>query len=208
MGPWCLSPLSAVAVAWAMAWLLGTVARYVRIHLCGDGCLLHRHQPLVQCPRQTSKMDPQRKSYLIEAACEAQPYPPERALAYDWLTAKIDLYDDIDWQKRVGPGVTLGAEYSPGVQAMAYQATRKRVDLVAYRNNTTTIIELKDRVDLAAVRQALEYADLWKFAPTNPPVAAVVVVGNTGDADIVNTAAAQGVTVELLGPTRSPNTPA
>lgn len=151
-------------------------------------------------------MDPQRKSYLIEAACEAQPYPPERALAYDWLTANIDQYDDIDWQKRVGPGVQLGGDYSPGVQSMAYHATRKRADLVAYRNNTTTIIELKSHVNLAAVRQALDYAQLWKFAPTDPPVAAVLVVGNTGDADIVNTAAAQGVTVVLMTPA-PPSTP-
>lgn len=143
-------------------------------------------------------MDPLRKSYLIEAATEAQPYPPERQLAHDWLTANIDDYDDVDWQKRVGAGVTLGADYSPGVQAMAYQATRKRADLVAYRDNTTTIIELKDHVDLAAVRQALEYAELWKIAPANPPVVAVVVVGNTGNAGIVDTAAAQGVSVELM----------
>lgn len=145
-------------------------------------------------------MDWQRRSYLIEAACEAQPYPPERQLAYDWLTANLGHYDDLDWQKRVGPGVTLGSDLSPGVQAMAYQATRKRVDLVAYIGNAATIIELKDHVNLAAVRQALEYAELWKFAPTTPPVAAVVVVGNTGDADIINTAALQGVTVELLRP--------
>lgn len=153
-------------------------------------------------------MDAQRKAYLIEAACEAQPYPPERQLAHDWLTAHIDGYDDIDWQKRVGSGVALGNEYSPGIQAMAYQATRKRVDLVGYLNNATTIIELKDHVDLAAVRQALDYGELWKIAPTNPPVTAVMVVGNTGDADIVQTAAAQGVTVELIsGPTALTPTP-
>ena len=149
-------------------------------------------------------MDQQRKSYLIEAASEAQPYPPERGLAQDWLADNIDAYDDIDWQKRVGGGTVLGAEYSPGVQAMAYQATRKRVDLVAYLNNTATIIELKDHVDLAAVRQALEYAELWKVAPTTPLVVAVVVVGNTGDAEIVDTAAALGVSVELMQPLSRP----
>lgn len=145
-------------------------------------------------------MNPQRRAYLIDAAIEAQPYPPERLLAQEWLQANIDDYDDIDWQKRVGPGVTLGAEYSPGVQAMAYQATRKRVDLVAYLNNTATIIEFKDHVDLAAVRQAVEYAQLWAIAPKDPPVSAIVVVGNTGNAGILDTAAALGVSVELMAP--------
>lgn len=143
-------------------------------------------------------MDEPRRSYLIEAATEAQPYPPEAALAAAWLEAHIDTFDDIDFQKRVGPGVELGADYHPNIQAMAYQATRKRVDLVGYANDATTLIELKDHVDLAAVRQALDYAQLWQIAPTLPPVAAVLVVGRTGDADIVATAAAQGVTVELL----------
>lgn len=151
-------------------------------------------------------MDEPRRSYLIEAATEAQPYPPEAALAAAWLETHIDQYDDIDYQKRVGPGVELGADYTPNIQAMAYQATRKRVDLVGYANDTATIVELKDHVDQAAIRQALDYAQLWAIDPVTPPVAAVVVVGNTGDADIVNTAAAQGVTVELL-PQGPPSTP-
>ena len=81
---------------------------------------------------------------------------------------------------------------------MAYNATRKRVDLVGYANDATTIVELKDHVDLAAVRQALTYAELWKVSPTLPPVAAVLVVGRTGDAGIVDNALLLGVTVELL----------
>lgn len=142
-------------------------------------------------------MDPQRKAYLIEAAVEAQPYPPEAALAKAWLTANIDQYDDIDWQKHVGIGVQLGGDYDVSIQKMAANATRRRVDLVAYGHLGATLIELKDHVDWAAVRQALDYEDLWTVAPTDPPVYEVLVVGRTGDADIVATAAAKGVTVEL-----------
>ena len=143
-------------------------------------------------------MDPQRRSYLIEAAAEAQPYPPENALAKAWLEANIDQYEDIDWQKRVGLGVYLGADYPEWVQRMAFNATRKRVDLVAYQSVGATIIELKDHVDLAAVRQAVNYAELWDISPATPPVAAIVVVGRTGDASIADTAATLGVSVELL----------
>lgn len=145
-------------------------------------------------------MDAQRKAYLIDAASEAQPYPPERLLAHAWLTSNLDDYDDLDWQKRVGPGVTLGPDHTPDIQKMAYQATRKRVDLVAYSHGTATIIELKDHVDLSAVRQALDYAKLWEIAPTDPPVSAIVVVGNTGNAGIVDTGATMGVSVELMSP--------
>jgi len=143
-------------------------------------------------------MDPQRRAYLIEAAAEAQPYPPEAALAKAWLEANIDQYEDIDWQTRVGPGVQLGGDYAEAIQRMAYQATRKRVDLVAYGAAGATILELKDHVDLAAIRQAREYGDLWQQEPIDPALAAIVVVGRTGDADIAATAAALGVTVELL----------
>lgn len=149
-------------------------------------------------------MDEQRRSYLIEAATEAQPYPPEAALAAAWLDAHIDTFDDIDWQKRVGEGVELGPEYDQNIQAMAYQATRKRVDLVGYASDLTTIIELKDHVDLAAVRQALDYAALWIISPTLPPVDKILVVGRTGDAGIVETAASLGVTVELLPEVQTP----
>src|SRR5262252_11217175 len=143
-------------------------------------------------------MDPQRKAYLIEAAVEAQPYPPEAALAKAWLEANLDQYDDLDFQKHVGPGLELGNEYADYIQSMAYNATRKRADLVMYQDLTATIVEFKDHVDYAAVRQVLEYADLWRHSPVDPPVVALVVVGRTGDAGIKETAAAQGVSVELL----------
>jgi hypothetical protein len=143
-------------------------------------------------------MDPQRRAYLIEAAAEAQPYPPEAALAKAWLQAHLDQYDDLDWQVRVGLGVQIGGDYDESIQKMAYHATRKRIDLVALGAYGATIIELKDHVDLAAVRQARDYADLWQVSPIDPPLAAVVVVGRTGDAAIADTAAALGVTVELL----------
>lgn len=143
-------------------------------------------------------MDPQRRASLIESAVEAQAYPPEAALAKAWLEANIDQYWNVDAQVRVGPGVDLGPEYSPNIQKMAAQATRKRVDLVAYDADGATIIELKDHVDFAAVRQAVQYRDLWNVAPIDPPVKAVLVVGRTGDANIATTAALQGVTVELI----------
>jgi hypothetical protein len=143
-------------------------------------------------------MDPQRRAYLIEAAAEAQPYPPEAALAKAWLQAHLDQYDDLDWQVRVGLGVQIGGDYDESIQKMAYHATRKRIDLVAIGAYGATIIELKDHVDLAAVRQARDYADLWQISPIDPPLSAVVVVGRTGDAAIADTAAALGVTVELL----------
>jgi hypothetical protein len=143
-------------------------------------------------------MDQQRRAYLIEAATEAQPFPPEAALAKAWLEANIHQYDDLDWQKHVGPGVELGSEHHPNMQKMAYHSSRKRADLVAYQGQSATIVEFKDHVDLAAVRQALGYADLWRHSPADPPVGAVVVVGRSGDAGIIDTAAALGVTVELL----------
>src|SRR5215468_3440154 len=143
-------------------------------------------------------MDPKRREYLIETAVEAQPYPPEAALAKAWLEANLDQYEDIDFQKHVGFGVELGADYPDYIQRMAFNATRRRVDLVAYKGLEATIVELKDHVDLAAVRQAAEYAVLWRTSPIDPPVVAVLVVGRTGDASIAQTAAALGVTVELL----------
>ena len=149
-------------------------------------------------------MDPQRRQYLISAASEAQSYPPEQSLAEAWLERNIDAYDDITWQKRVGEGVQLGAEYSPGVQQMAYHSSRKRVDLVAYKDNQAILIELKDHVDIQSVWQALNYASHWRINPKDPPVAAILVIGRTGDPGILDAAGEMGVTVELLPTSEQP----
>ena len=143
-------------------------------------------------------MSPDRIDYLVELAGESGSTPTEGAIAAAFVRRHAADYDDFDFQKRVGHGQQLPAGSDPGAAAGWYQATRKRVDLVGYTQAGATLIECKDIVTWAALRQASEYRDLWAIIPQKPPVIAVIVAGRTIDPGITQRAADLNIQVELF----------
>lgn len=143
-------------------------------------------------------MDQRTKQYLLAEALATQSTPLEGAIVHAWLTAHLDELTNADFQKRVGTGLVLSDEYGANVQKIAYHATMRRVDLVGYTDKGAILVEAKDHVDYAALRQVQDYARRWAQRPTTPAVVGLVVAGRTGDPSIVEIGATMGVTVELF----------
>lgn len=142
-------------------------------------------------------MDAARLPYFLELATESQSSAVEGALARWWTELHFADYDGFAYQKHVGRGQTLEGAADAKAARVWYHATRKRVDLAAYRDGTTTIVEFKDHIDGAAVRQARDYRDLWAIAPSSPPVVAVIVAGRTADPGAAEYASQYDIKVEL-----------
>ena len=143
-------------------------------------------------------MTPERIVYLVELARETGSTPAEGAIAAAFVKRHAADYEDFDFQKRVGHGQQLPSGTDPKMAAGWYQATRRRVDLVGYTAGGATLVEAKDVVTWAAVRQAAEYRDLWAVIPQKPPVRAVVVIGRAIDAGIEQRATELNIQVELF----------
>lgn len=86
----------------------------------------------------------------------------EMAVIKAYLVKHIDDFDRVEFEVRLGPGMTVPADYPEYMQRYARANFRLRADLICWRGNIPTIVEAKDRLDGCAIGQLLTYTKLLK----------------------------------------------
>lgn len=97
-----------------------------------------------------------------------------------------DKFQSVDYDIHVGTGI-LSKEDSPDKESDQWrQLTMKRIDVVGWKNQQPTIIEIKKRVGLDTLGQILGYQILYKRQfPDYPSPALLIVCGSIGPDDIL-----------------------
>jgi hypothetical protein len=90
----------------------------------------------------------------------------ETAVAKAYLTAHANDFDRVEFNVGLGPGLDLGPGFAPYVQKAATASTKPRADMILYRGNTATIVEVKGRINPSALGQLLTY---WHFLTSDNP---------------------------------------
>lgn len=124
----------------------------------------------------------------------------QSAVLRDYLLAHIHEFDSLEFNVRVGQGVTPDPTHPPSTQAQTTFVTQKRIDLLAWRGRQAVIIEAKTRVDPSTLGQILTYRQLWLEDHPDVTDPELVVVGRTSDADTLRALGAHGITVYLYEP--------
>ena len=70
-------------------------------------------------------------------------------------------FDSVDYDWRVGVGMTLYPEWEENIKRMAKMITQKRIDVVGWNDEQPTIIEVKERGSIVALGQLLGYLVLF-----------------------------------------------
>lgn len=93
----------------------------------------------------------------------------ETALVQRWLTERGAEYQGFDFNLRVGRGVAPGANIPEPWRSAALEASRRIIDVVAYRADSIDLLEVKGRADPCAIGQIWAYSTLWdRDNPTTP----------------------------------------
>ncbi len=117
-----------------------------------------------------------------------------------WLKDHEQEYDRFDYNVRVGPGRDPGPAYSDAVRSAAVLSSQLRLDAVAWKNGSPTLIEIKDFALITAIAQLTMYAAVWRIAnPAQTSVALLIVCSNS-QPGFMAAAAAAGVAVNVLPP--------
>ena len=98
-------------------------------------------------------------------------------------------FDTVDYDLHVGKGIQSLEETPHPFSDQWRQLTMKRIDVVGWKNQQPTIIEVKGKVGLDTLGQVLGYRYLFKKAfPEIPGSALLVVCSSCGpdDAEILN----------------------
>ena len=90
----------------------------------------------------------------------------ETAVARAYLIRHVDDFDRVEFSVGMGPGITLPAGTPAYVQTSATASTKPRADMVLFRGDYATIVEVKDRLYSAVMGQLLTY---WHMFTVDSP---------------------------------------
>lgn len=131
----------------------------------------------------------------------AKSYPEktdqESALLRDYLRAHLDEFDRVEFSYRFAPSLTPDPELLEGVQRQAERNSMKRIDMVGWRGNAPTLVEVKTTIGHEVMGQLDLDRVLWlKAFPdgVDPELVAVGRRGSERDIEVLN---ARGISVYL-----------
>lgn len=122
----------------------------------------------------------------------------ETAIAKAYLISHVHDFDRVDFNVGLGPGLDLGGAYPPYVQAAATASTKPRADMILWRGEVPTIVEVKGRIGPSAMGQLLTYWHIMR--EDNPKLLNVykAVAGQTIQAGLPAIFERYGIHVELF----------
>jgi hypothetical protein len=122
----------------------------------------------------------------------------ESAVARRWLRKYAAGYDRVEFNVRLGKGMELPAGASELDQRVALALSQKRADLVAFREASVAIVEVKVRISPAVIGQLHVYRDLLTEQLGSGRVLDSWAIGVDIQPDLRPTIERQGIVVELF----------
>lgn len=85
-------------------------------------------------------------------------------------------FDTVDYDVKVGSGVSVDSIPEQKYQSYWSQLTKKRIDVVAFKDKMVTIIEVKKKGSLFTLGQILGYKFLYKRSNPEIPLIKTLIV--------------------------------
>lgn len=124
--------------------------------------------------------------------------PREIIILRTWLLAHELEYDRFEYNVRVGAGVDPGPQWPENIRKQAIENTQKRIDAVAYKGDSATIIEVKDRAGASAIGQLLTYLPLFEEAFPAYKSPAMILITNRVQPDLLPVLERAGIRLDLV----------
>lgn len=124
--------------------------------------------------------------------------PAEVVVLNSWLLVHWNEYTGYDFNVRCGKGTDPGPTYSDEARRGFILNTQKRIDVIAWKDVNATIIEVKRTAKLSAIGQIVGYKYLWQADNPTAPEPKLLMVYNQTDNDVIMTAQAAGISVEMV----------
>jgi hypothetical protein len=134
---------------------------------------------------------------LVRDATNAGMRVTQRAITRRWLTENATRFDRVEFEVRVGEGTPPLSTFTDEQRADHKRQTQMRIDAVAWDRQYPTLVEVKKRLDTNAIGQLLTYRLLFMQANPNSPEPQMVAIGERADPDVVTSANAHGIDVEV-----------
>jgi len=124
--------------------------------------------------------------------------PREVLILREWLRTHEREYDAWDFNVRVGAGMDPGPTFDDNIRKMALDVTRKRIDAVAVKGDSATLIEVKDRAGASAIGQLLTYLPLFRAAFPQYTTVTAMLLTNRLAPDLLPVIQATGIILAVV----------
>ncbi len=124
--------------------------------------------------------------------------PDEQIVFRNWLRLHEAEFDRIDGNVRIGQGEDPGPSFPDNTRKMAIEITQLRLDAVAYRGGTPTIVEVKRRAGSSNIGQLLTYRSMWKKQNLSVAVPRLLLVCTTFNPNILPALEEVGIQLEVV----------
>lgn len=104
--------------------------------------------------------------------------PREIPIWESWLQDFPDRFDRYDYDVRVGESIIPPPDVDANMAEMAVSLAKKRIDVVGWKGENPSIIEIKEYSGLTAIGQLIAYPILFvREFPTIPPPDVILITG-------------------------------
>jgi hypothetical protein len=125
--------------------------------------------------------------------------PGDKAIWTKYLLAGGAQFAPFTYDLRVGDGADLGPNPNQLQRSIAAALTRKRIDVLYYRDGNPIIVEVKQRAGLTAIGQLLGYQRLFMRDNPSSPMPILVLVTDVLQPDMVDTLIEYGIAYYEVG---------
>lgn len=114
-----------------------------------------------------------------------------------WLLQNAGRFDRVEFEVHVGKGAKPNPAWPDATRQQFLHQTQKRIDVVAWAGDYPVIVEVKRQLNIGAIGQCVSYRLLWMADNPEKPEPSMVMVGETADEDVITSAHAHGIDIEL-----------
>jgi len=122
----------------------------------------------------------------------------ETELWETWLRLFKDKFDRFEYDVRVGKGAKPHRKLPPEIEKDLKMLTQKRIDVVAWKGDQATIIEVKPFAGLSAVGALLGYKTLWMDENPGKRTPKLALVTNQINRDMQRVCEKEGIEVYIV----------
>lgn len=128
----------------------------------------------------------------------------ESQLFRAWLTRHGSVYDEFEFNVRLGDGVPPLAHWPEWLKKLASDTSRLRADVIGWQGNNATIIEVERRAGPIAIGQLLNYRSLLFRARPATRAVSLLLVAEQVTPDMRPALEDNGIGLELIAVMRAP----
>jgi hypothetical protein len=115
-----------------------------------------------------------------------------------WRPREFKRYERFNFNVRLMRPIQLDPDVEDNIRRMAEFNAAKRIDVLGWGKASIDILELRNNAGLSAIGQVLGYRKLLQRDLADPRPIKMIIITNRDDPDVVETAEATGITLEVV----------